>query len=111
LKLSAKPKPKFLQKPISKRKYVVARGQWTEELMQTTILSIKLGQRSIRNASKFFSIPASSIRDWMSGKTKTKRQGHDPYLTEVEERELKTWCFKMQEMSFSITSPIIKNTI
>ena len=59
---SAKPKSKPLQKSISNRKYVVqkgfARGQWTEELMQTTIQSIKLGQRSIRNASKFFSIPA-----------------------------------------------------
>ena len=41
LKPSAKPKPKPLPKPISNRKFVVhngfARGQWTKELMQTTI--------------------------------------------------------------------------
>lgn len=47
----------------------------------------------------------------MSGKTKSKRHGHDPYLTEVEERELKTWCFRMQEMAFSVTLPILKNTV
>lgn len=47
----------------------------------------------------------------MSGKTKTKRHGHDRYLTEVEEWELKAWCFKMQEMAFSVTLPILKNIV
>ena len=79
--------------------------------MQTTIQSIKSGQRSIRNVSKFFSIHVSSVKDWMSGKTKTKRHGHDPYLIEAEELELKTWCFEMQEMAFLITLPILKNTV
>ena len=85
-----------------------SRGQWTEESMKIAIESIKSGERSIRNASKFFSIPASSIAD---GKTKKKRHGFNPYLTEAEESELKAWCFKMQEMAFSVTLPILKNTV
>lgn len=88
-----------------------SRGKWSEELMRTAINSIKSGERSIRNASNFFSIPASSISDWMYGKTKKKRHGFDPYLTREEEYELKAWCFKMQEMAFSITLPVLKNTI
>lgn len=74
-----------------------SQGKWTEELMRTAIDSIKSRERSIRNASKFSSIPASSIADWMYGKTKKKTHGFDPYLTKEEECELKAWCFKMQE--------------
>jgi hypothetical protein len=88
-----------------------SRGLWTEELMHTAIQCIKAGERSIRNAYKYYSIPTSSIRDWMSGKTKTKRHGHDPYLTQVEESELKEWCFKMQDMAFSVTLAILKNSV
>ena len=87
------------------------RGQWTEEVMQNAIDAIKSGKLSIRKASKTFSIPASSISDWLYGKTKKKRHGFDPYLTKVEENELKTWCFTMQERSFSVTLPILKNTV
>jgi hypothetical protein len=89
----------------------VNRGQWTEEVMQIAIQSIKTGERSIRNAAKFYSIPASSIGDWLNGKTTTKRLGHGTYLTEVEERELKTWAFRMQEVAFCVTLPILKNTV
>lgn len=110
LRTSSEPTPKTLPKPVAKKKGPI-RGMWTEELMQTAIQCIKSGQRSIRNASRFFSIPSSSIRDWMSGKTKSKRHGHDPYLTLVEEEELKVWCFKMQKMAFLVTLPILKNTV
>ena len=116
LKTSTIPTPKTVPKPIPKKKVGVLKGpsrsMWTEELMQTTIQCIKSGQRSVRNASKFFSTPSSSIQDWMIGKTKSKRHGHDPYLTHIEEEEeLKAWCFKMQEMAISVTLPILKNTV
>ena len=115
LRTSSEPIPKTLPKPVAKKKPGALkspiRGMWTEEFMQIAIQCIKSGQRSIRNASRFFSIPSSSIRDWMSRKTKSKRHGHDPYLTLIEEEELKVWCFKMQEMAFSVTLPILKNTV
>jgi hypothetical protein len=108
-----KPKAEYSRPSVGKKTNACgpSRGQCTEELMKTAIDSIKSGERSIRNASKFFSIPASSIADWMYGKTKKKRRGFDPYLTKAEECELKAWCFKMQEMAFSVTLPILKNTV
>ncbi len=70
-----------------------SQGKWIEELMRIAINSIKSRERFIRNASKNFSIPASSIADWMYGKTKKNRHGFDPFLTKEEECELKAWCF------------------
>ena len=103
-----KPKAECSRSSVGKKNNASgpSRGQWTEELMKIAIDNIKSGERSIRNASKFFSIPASSIADWMYEKTKKRRHGFDPYLTEEEECELKAWCFKMQEMAFSVTLPI-----
>jgi len=48
-----------------------SRGKWTKELMRTTIHIIKSGERSIRNASKTFSIRTSSIVDWKDQEEET----------------------------------------
>ena len=79
--------------------------------MQTAIQSIITCERCIWKASKFYSILASSIGDWLNEKTKTKRLGHGTYLTEVEEHELKTWAFRMQEVAFCVTLPMLKNKV
>ena len=76
--------------------------------MQKPILSIKSGERSIRSIAKFYSIPSSSLGDWLSGKTKTKRLGHATYLTAIEEHELEQWCFKMQEVAFFCNSTYLE---
>ena len=88
-----------------------SRGKRTEELMRIAINSIKPGERSIRKASKNFSIPTSSIANWMYEKTKKRRHGFDPYLTKEEECELKAWYSKMQEMAFFVMLHIIKSIV
>jgi hypothetical protein len=58
------PKPPPNQKVKSLKKLAQQnpnQGQWIEEVKRTTIQSIKVGERSIWNAAKFYSIPASFI--------------------------------------------------
>lgn len=77
--------------------------------MQTTIQSIKSYQLEMHPSSSLFSPHLLEIG--CQGRQRLKRHGHDRYLTEVEEWELIAWCFKMQEMAFSVTLPILKNIV
>ena len=64
--------------------------------MHLALATIASKTMSIRQAEEFYGIPPSSIQDWKKEKTKSKRIGHQTYLTEVEELALVKWCLTMQ---------------
>jgi len=51
--------------------------------MQLALEAIATKKISIRQATKYYGIPPSSIQDWKKGKTFLKTMGHQTYLGEV----------------------------
>ena len=87
------------------------RGQWKEGDMHLALAAVASKNMSIRKAEEFYGIPPSSIQDWKKQKTKSKRVGHQTYLTEVEELVVVNWCLEMQEVALCVTLNMLKYTI
>jgi transposase-like protein len=78
-------------------------GKWTEESMKEAIDAVERGEDSIRKIAKRFRISASSIRDWMSGKTSSKKKGPPTVLSKEEEHAIVAWCLQTQKESEGMT--------
>ena len=83
-------------------------GKWTKETMWLAIDAIHHGAKSIGSTTQFFSIPPSSIHNWLH---RSKTLGHGTYLTKIEELALKSWCFKMQEVVLLVILALLKNIV
>ena len=58
----------------------------------------------IRVASRVFGIPATSIRNHLYGKTRTRQRGAKPTLKAHEEKKLVDYVFKMQDLGHPLTT-------
>ena len=87
------------------------RGQWKELDMYLAFATVASKSMSIRQAGEHCGIPPSSIQDWSKGKTKSKRIGHQTYLTDMEELVVVNWCLSMQHVALCITLNMLKYTI
>ena len=65
-------------------------GTWTDLLLENALNSITDDGMSIREASKLYGIPTSSIRDHLYGRTTSRQKGIRPVLTPHEEKKLWT---------------------
>lgn len=79
--------------------------------MKEAIKEVKKGNDSIRKIGDRYKIPASSIRDWMSGKTSSKKKGPRTVLSKEEEDAIVEWCLTNQQMSRGITFYMLRKKV
>lgn len=79
--------------------------------MKEAIKEVKKGNDSIRKIGDRYKIPASSIRDWMSGKTSSKKKGPRTVLSKEEEDAIVEWCLANQQMSRGITFYMLRKKV
>lgn len=79
------------------------RGNWSEESMKEAIKEVKKGTASIGKIGEKYGIPESSIRDWVTGKTSSKKTGPRTVLTKEEEDSMVDWCLEMPRNGPPIT--------
>lgn len=77
-------------------------GNWTVESLQEAIAAIDDGV-PIRKASRAYGIPASSLRDHLTGRTVGRHRGRPGVLTVAEESLLVAWILKMQDIGHPVT--------
>ena len=58
----------------------------------------------VNAASRKFGIPASSLRDHLLGKTRSRQRGNSPALKPDEEKKLVDYIFKMQDLGHPLTA-------
>jgi transposase-like protein len=78
-------------------------GNWTEETMRLAIKEVKTGNDSMCIIGEKYNIPASSIRDWISGKVSSKKKGPCTVSSQEEEHNIVDWCLQTQQTSHGIT--------
>ncbi|KAG0553491.1 hypothetical protein KC19_12G015400 [Ceratodon purpureus] len=87
------------------------RGTWTEESMKEAIKEVKKGTASIGKIGEKYGIPESSIRDWLTGKTSSKKKGPRTVLSKEEEDSMVDWCMDMQRNGHSITFYMLRRKV
>ncbi|CAK9197345.1 unnamed protein product [Sphagnum troendelagicum] len=70
-------------------------GNWTEETMRLAVKEVKTGNDSMHIIGEKYNIPASSIRDWISGKMPSKKKGPCTVLSQEEEHNIVDWKKKL----------------
>lgn len=100
------PAPSFKTKTKVKE-----RGKWTAETMKMALESIESGKMSGHEASRYYSIPESTIRSWKTKKVKSKKLGPPTALSSDEEIALVDWCLNMQEVAHCITLQMLKSKV
>ena len=58
----------------------------------------------VNAASRKFGIPASSLRDHLLGKTRSRQRGNSLALKPDEEKKLVDYIFKMQDLGHPLTA-------
>ncbi|XP_024364274.1 uncharacterized protein [Physcomitrium patens] len=87
------------------------RGNWSEESMKEAIKEVKKGTASIGKIGEKYGIPESSIRDWLTGKTSSKKKGPRTVLTKEEEDSMVDWCLEMQRNGHPITFYMLRRKV
>jgi transposase-like protein len=87
------------------------RGTWTEESMKEAIKEVKKGTSSIGKIGEKYGIPESSIRDWLTGKTSSKKKGPRTVLSKEEEESMVDWCLDMQRNGHAITFYMLRRKV
>ena len=77
---------------------------WTDLALENALNSITDDGMSIREASKLYGIPNSSIRDHLYGRTTSRQKGIRPVLTCHEENKIVDYVFKMQDRGHPLTA-------
>ena len=78
-------------------------GNWTDEQLQKALSAIIDDGMKIREASRIYNIPATSLRNHLWGTTSGRHRGICPSLKEDEENKLVDFIFKMQDIGYPLT--------
>ncbi|KAL5471620.1 hypothetical protein EMCRGX_G029757 [Ephydatia muelleri] len=77
--------------------------KYSAESMDAALKEVREGRMTCFAASKTFSVPRSTLRDKLSGRSPEGRQmGPNPVLTRAEEASLTTFCIKLLKCGFPI---------
>ena len=79
-------------------------GMWTDAALENALNSITDDGMTIRQASKLYGIPTTSIRDHLYGRTTSRQKGIKPVLTPHEENKIVDYIFKMQDRGHPLTA-------
>ena len=78
-------------------------GNWTDTALSNALNAITDDGMKVNAASRKFGIPASSLRDHLLGKTRSRQRGNSPALKPDEEKKLVDYIFKMQDLGHPLT--------
>ena len=79
-------------------------GIWTDLSLENALNSITNDGMSIREASKLYGIPSSSIRDHLYGIRTSRQKDIRPVLTPHDEKKIVDYIFKMQDRGHPLTA-------
>ncbi|CAM6011913.1 unnamed protein product [Sphagnum balticum] len=93
---------------VSKKRKRTERGQWTSDTLAEAIAAIKSEGMSLRQAARFYNIPASSLFDHMTGRITKRKYGPQGVLSDEEEASVVKWVLKMKEDGQSVSIQQLK---
>ena len=79
-------------------------GNWTDDVLSNAFNAITDDGMKVNAASRKFGIPASSLRDHLLGKTRSRQRGNSLVLKPDEEKKLVDYIFKMQDLGHPLTT-------
>ena len=85
-----------------KKKGLSKRAQWTSVALDLVVEAIDM-EHSFSLVSAVYGIPKSSLRDRMSGKTKSRKMGPRSILSQEEERSLCEYVEDMAHLELPLT--------
>jgi len=107
--LPSKSQPSGARKlQVSKKRKRTERGQWTSDTLAEAIAAIKSEGMSLRQAARFYNIPASSLFDHMTGRITKRKYGPQGVLSDEEEASVVKWVLKMKEDGQSVSIQQLK---
>ncbi|CAK9861575.1 unnamed protein product [Sphagnum jensenii] len=107
--LPSKSQPSGARKlQVSKKRKRTERGQWTSDTLAEAIAAIKSEGMSLRQAARFYNIPASSLFDHMTGRITKRKYGPQGVLSDEEEASVVKWVLKMKEDGQSVSVQQLK---
>ena len=86
-----------------------SRQNWDEAAMASAVEAVKKGDMGIKNASRVFNVPKTTLRRRVRGKNKrvsgSRKDlgGRAPVLSEEGEQDLVAYIIRMEEMFFGLT--------
>ena len=78
--------------------------KWTDVDLELAMNSITDDAMSLRQASRVYGIPTSSLRDHLFGKTRSRQKGIKPVLAPHEEKKVVDYVFQMQDLGHPLTT-------
>ena len=78
-------------------------GNWTDAQLEKVLSAITDDGMKIREASRLYNIPTTSLRNHLWGTTPRRHRGICPTLKHDEELKLVEFIFKMQEIGYPLT--------
>ena len=70
--------------------------KYSIQSMDSALKEIREGHLTCNAASKIYSVPRTTLRDKLTGKSpEERRMGPSPVLTKAEEDSLATFCIKL----------------
>ncbi|CAK9198581.1 unnamed protein product [Sphagnum troendelagicum] len=107
--LPSKSQPSGARKlQVSKKRKRTERGQWTSDTLAEAIAATKSEGMSLRQAARFYNIPASSLFDHMTGRITKRKYGPQGVLSDEEEASVVKWVLKMKEDGQSVSVQQLK---
>ena len=85
--------------------------QWSVAQLHAALNAVKSQGMSIRGAATKYGIPATTLHDHVSGKSKRIHSGAPTILTPSEEKEIVTACQVMQDLAFPLTKEFMSVVI
>jgi hypothetical protein len=77
--------------PVTKRRKITLRGQWTNDTLQEAISAVRRGAMTLRQAGRHYNIPPSSLSDHMTGRITKRKYGPQGVLSVEEEASIVNW--------------------
>ena len=77
---------------------------WTDAALSDALDAVTDYGMKVNAASRKFGIPASSLRDHLLSKTRSRQRGNSLALKPDEEKKLVDYIFKMQDLGHPLTA-------
>lgn len=86
-----------------KKSTKIKRRMWDVADMEEALAAVRRREMSIRQASRTFSVPLTTLSDRVAGRVTRETPGPDPVLTKAEENRLAMWILSMNSIGHGPT--------
>ncbi|XP_071847612.1 uncharacterized protein [Apostichopus japonicus] len=94
-----------------KKSTKIKRKMWDVANMEAALAVVRKKEMSIRQASRTFHVPLTTLSDRVSGRVSRDTPGPDPVLTKAEESRLAEWILSMNNIGHGPTRVQICETV